>query len=93
VEVRRLATLMRDLGHRSIDVLKMDIEGAEYEVIDDILGSRLQIEQILVEFHHRLPGVGIDRTRRAVRNLNEAGYRIFFASDTGEEYSFIRHRD
>ena len=93
VEIRRLDTIMRDLGHSTIDVLKMDIEGAEYEVIDDILGSGVQIEQILVEFHHRLPSVGIDRTRQAVRKLNEAGYRIFFASESGEEYSFIRHSD
>lgn len=89
IEVRRLPTIMRDLGHESIDVLKMDIEGAEYEVLDDLLHSGLAVQQILVEFHHRFPGVGIARTRRAVSDLNAAGYRIFFASESGEEYSFI----
>jgi hypothetical protein len=34
--------------------------------------------------------VGIERTRQAVTKLNAAGYRIFFASDVGEEYGFIR---
>jgi len=89
VEIRRLSTLMRDLNHQSIDVLKMDIEGAEYEVLDDVLASGLAVRQILVEFHHRFPEIGVDRTRHAVNALNAAGYRIFFASDSGEEYSFI----
>ena len=90
VEVRRLETIMQELGHSRIDLLKMDIEGAEYDVIDDVLRSRLRIPQILVEFHHRFPGVGIERSRRAVDQLNAAGYRIFFAAENGEEYSFIR---
>jgi FkbM family methyltransferase len=90
VDVRRVRTLMRDLGHDRLDVLKMDIEGAEYDVVDDILASGVAIEQLLIEFHHRFPDVGIERTRQAVRKLNAAGYRIFVASDTGEEYGFIR---
>lgn len=90
VEVRRLSTIMRELGHAAVDVLKMDIEGAEYDVLDDILEHQLPVRQILVEFHHRFPGVGMDRTRQAVRRLNDAGYRIFAVSDTGEEYSFIQ---
>ncbi len=89
VEVRRLSTLMRDLGHDHVDVLKMDIEGAEYDVLDDLLDQRLQVRQILVEFHHRFPGIGVDRTRRAVARPNAAGYRIFAVADSGEEYSFI----
>jgi hypothetical protein len=67
----------------------MDIEGAEYEVIDDIVRLGLRIPQLLVEFHHRLPGVGIEPTRRAVAQLNAAAYKIFFAAESGEEYSFI----
>jgi FkbM family methyltransferase len=89
VEIRRLSTVMRDLGHTRLDVLKMDIEGAEYDVLDDIIEQRLTIRQILVEFHHRFPEVGLDSTRRAVSHLNAAGYRIFYVSDNGEEYSFL----
>jgi FkbM family methyltransferase len=89
VEVRRLSTVMSELGHEAVDLLKMDIEGAEYDVLDDILDHRLPVRQILVEFHHRFPGVGVARTRRAVERLNAGGYRIFFASESGEEYSFF----
>jgi FkbM family methyltransferase len=90
VEVRRLSTLMRDLGHDRLDVLKMDIEGAEYGVVDNILASGVDIGQLLIEFHHRFADVGIERTRQTVTKLNAAGYRIFCRSDTGEEYGFIR---
>ncbi len=90
VEVRRLSTIMRELGHSRLDILKMDIEGAEYKVLEDIIRSGVVIGQILLEFHHRFPDVGIDATRRAVQSLNKAGYRIFAASENGEEYSFIK---
>ena len=89
VDVRRLSSIMSGLGHERIDVLKLDIEGAEYEVLDDILAGDVRPTQLLVEFHHRVAGIGVERTRRAVAGLKAAGYRIFSVSDTGEEYGFI----
>ena len=88
--VRRLATVMSELHHQSIDLLKMDIDGTEYEVLKDMLSSGVQVRQLLVEFHHRWPGIGVHRTKEAIRKLNEAGYRIFHISPSGEEYSFAR---
>ena len=88
--VRRLKTLMKQLSHDRIDLLKMDIEGAEYRVIQDLIDADLPVKQLLVEFHHRLPGIDVQETRQAVRNLLSTGYRIFAISPRGEEYSFIR---
>ncbi len=89
VDVHRLKTIMEMLGHSKIDVLKMDIEGAEYAVIEDLIKERIQINQILVEFHHRFSNVGIEKTRYAVNLLNQGGYKIFHISPGGLEYSFI----
>lgn len=88
--VNRLPTIMRTLGHDRVDVLKMDIEGAEYAVIDDLCESHIRVGQLLVEFHHTI-GVGesLARTRRTVTRLREAGYRIFSISPNGWEYSFL----
>jgi FkbM family methyltransferase len=90
VPFRRLDTIMAQLGHDRIDVLKMDIEGAEYDVIDDLLSRQLQVRQILVEFHHQFAEVGFEPTRRALENLHRAGYRVFAFSESGREISLIR---
>lgn len=39
VEVKRLKTIMNELEHDHIDILKLDIEGSEFDVIPDILHS------------------------------------------------------
>lgn len=90
VPVKRLVTIMASLGHAAIDVLKMDIEGAEYGVIDDMLDNAIRPSQLLVEFHHRFKSVGFGPTLRAVGRLRDAGYRIFYVSHTAREYGFIR---
>lgn len=90
VQVKRIETIMRELGHDRIDLLKMDIEGAEYSVVDDLLRTAVRPEQILVEFHHRFENVGLDKTRAAVEALKRAGYNIVHITVTGEEYSFLR---
>lgn len=88
-QVYRLVTIMKKLGHSRLDLLKMDVEGAEYNALDDILGSGIEIGQILVEFHHRFYERGAAKTRDIIRRLNSRGYRIFWVSDSGEEYSFL----
>ena len=91
VKLRRLATIAETLGHREIDILKMDIEGAEYEVVDDLVKTpEVEIRQILVEFHHFFPSITVEATNIAIRQLETAGYRVFNVSKRGYEYSFIR---
>ena len=68
----------------------MDIEGAEYEVIGDIIESPVPISQVLIEFHHRFGTHGIQKTKEAIVRLNQAGYKIFNVSPSGEEISFIK---
>jgi FkbM family methyltransferase len=92
VPVFRLSTIMKKLGHEQIDVLKMDVEGAEYDVIRDIIESNISIKQILVEFHHRTRNVDLSKTREAIHQLNRAGYSVFAVSDRGDEYSFINRK-
>jgi FkbM family methyltransferase len=90
VPVKRLSTIMKELGHDQIDILKMDIEGAEYDVIKDISKSGIRPRQILVEFHHRFPGVGVKRSKKAINELRSMGYQLFSVSTTNEEFCFIR---
>ncbi len=87
--VRRIATLMRELGHARLDLVKMDVEGAEYDVLPDMLSSGIRPRQLLVEFHHRWREVGPRRTRETVRRLRRAGYRVADVSPKGRELTFV----
>jgi FkbM family methyltransferase len=88
--VRRLKTIMNELGHNKISLLKIDVEGGEYSIIKDILNSAIDINQLLIEFHHWLPAFSSSQTKHAVALLNNEGYKIFNISEIGREYSFIR---
>lgn len=91
LRVQRLSTLMASLGHTHLDLLKMDVEGGEYDVIPDILGASIPIRQLLVEFHHRFRGIGRGRTRAAIEQLRAAGFLVLDVSADGQEYAFL-HR-
>ncbi|HWZ50845.1 MAG TPA: FkbM family methyltransferase [Granulicella sp.] len=68
-----LPAIMGKHGHSSIDLLKMDIEGFEYDIIDRFLDERIPIRQVCVEFH---PWLRPGRTLKTIARLHRAGYRI-----------------
>jgi hypothetical protein len=66
----------------------LDIEGSEYEVIDDFLKRRIPVRQLSVEFHHALiPGIRRSRTIRSIFKLLAHGYKLI--CQDGENYTFI----
>lgn len=77
-----------------IDVLKLDIEGAEYAVIAQALANHWidDVDQVLVEFHHFLPGLSPEQTHTAIRQLQDAGFQIAWIGRTNHEYLFTRRR-
>lgn len=89
-QVYRLKTIKKKLNHSKVDLLKMDIEGQEYDVLNDILDSDDLSPQIAVEFHHRFIKSGANKTKDVIKKLNGKGYKIFYVSENGEEYSFIK---
>ena len=90
VPVRRIRSIMDELGHDRIDVLKLDIEGAEYAVIPELLDSGVLPRQVLIEVHHHFKTVAVEQTRRLIEQLNDAGYRIFDVGVSWHDYSMIR---
>jgi FkbM family methyltransferase len=88
--VKRLSTVLAALGYSRIDVLKLDIEGAEYGVLEEMLAIGALPEQLLVEFHHGMHGIPLARTEAMLDRLVSAGYRVFEARDTGREFSLAR---
>lgn len=91
VPSRTLASICIELGHTTVDLLKMDIEGFEYGVIADL--STFPIRQLLIEFHHTMYGIAVSKTEEAIRALNSAGFAIFNISERGQEFGFIAEKD
>lgn len=90
VPVYRLSTICQRLGHDRIDLLKMDVEGAEYRILGDLeAGGAPRPRQLLVEFHHGHHGIEIEETRRAVTSLRDMGYRLAAVSPSGRELTFL----
>ncbi|NEN22719.1 FkbM family methyltransferase [Cryomorpha ignava] len=92
VEMKSFDDIVNELGHKHIDVIKMDIEGSEYTVLEKILNSEVTIDQMLIEFHDRLFDQENYRSKQIVEKLNNTGYAVFASSNTYEEVSFIHKR-
>jgi len=89
-KVSSLDQIMKCLGHQVINVLKMDIEGAEYNVLNDMMTKNIFPCVLMVEFHHRFVEVGMQKTIDTVSTLKTNGYCIFYVSPNGEEIGFIQ---
>ncbi|HEY6943475.1 FkbM family methyltransferase [Dokdonella sp.] len=90
--VDRLGNLMKSLDHRAVDLVKIEIEGAEYRVIDAILEDRLDIKAILVEFdevYHPKSRAFHFRIRRTCARLRKAGY-VLVHSTPNLKRTFVR---
>lgn len=75
---KNLKDIVRELNHSKIDVLKMDVEGSEWDVIHDTDWPSMSFGQILVELHDTpgkktLPSV----IRDYFSKLENAGYYQF----------------
>ena len=68
-----LPTIMQKNGDSAIDLLKMDIEGFEYDIIHQFLDQHIAVRQLCVEFH---PWLRPGQTRKTIMKLYRAGYRI-----------------
>lgn len=92
VPCKSLPSVMQQFGLTKIDVLKMDIEGAEYAVIQQAIDSRVieAVDQLLVEFHHFLPGITCQQTVQVIESLKACGFDIAWIGRTNHEYLFVR---
>jgi FkbM family methyltransferase len=87
----RLSSLMQQLGDTSIDLLKMDIEGAEYAVVRDIVTTKLFPRVLLLEFdeaHTPMDSEASARIQHHIEVLMQAGMRCIAVD--GCNASFIR---
>ncbi|MCH9728797.1 MAG: FkbM family methyltransferase [Actinomycetia bacterium] len=72
-EVAKVSDLAMQLGHKDIEIIKMDIEGAEHAVLADLIENGPLPPTLLVEFDQPSK---ISRTIATVRQLKDKGYRL-----------------
>lgn len=74
-----LEALCRDCGIEHLDLLKLDIEGAEYEVLRSLADAKVYPSVLCVEFDELATPLDrrfFGRVRRAVSRLEELGYLL-----------------
>ena len=82
---RTVASLMSELGHARIDVLKLDIEGAEHEVIRSVLEAGIRPQVICTEIDRPVRPITFWRT---IRRIQAAGYVLVAVDDWN--FTFVR---
>jgi len=90
VEALDLRDLASRVGADRIAILKLDLEGAEYEVLEEASAVTLEpFEQIFVEFHHHAVSRYRQRdTWRVVDRLKALGFDSFSLDD----HNFLFYR-
>ena len=77
VNVDSIKNIMNDLSHNRIDLLKLDIEGAENIVIKQMLDDKIYPKYLCVEFDLYLKNKDPDNTtNKLINRLQMEGYKI-----------------
>lgn len=92
VEMKTLRSIMQELGHDRIDVLKMDIEGSEFKVVKNLMNPALKevdFKACLMETHERFfTPKGREYADELYRVMSEKGFIDLYG--TAKEPTFIK---
>lgn len=78
-DCRTLKTVMQTLGHAELSLLKLDVEGAEYEILTSILNGHIRPAVLCVEFdegYHPMDEEYLSRILNMVQHVKTQGYRL-----------------
>ncbi len=84
-----LADLPLYLGQNKIKYIKLDVEGAEYEIIKNMKQGDLdKYSQIFIEFHHHCTDYSIEDTLNSVHQIVNLGFKKFTLNN--HDYLFYK---
>ena len=89
VNVKFLNTIMKELNHKTIDLLKIDIEGCECDVINKMLDDKIFPKYLSVDFDLGFTGERMqdkDKCTKTINKLKLNNYIIIHHD--GADYSF-----
>lgn len=86
VNIKTINTIMKELNHKHIDLLKIDIENIECDVLEKMLNDKIYPTYISVDFdllvHNK------QRCIETIENIMRNDYRII--KQSGNDFSFIK---
>lgn len=92
-DCRTLKTVMQTLEHSDLSLLKLDVEGAEYEILASILDSDIRPAVLCAEFdegYHPLDREYLPRILNMVSRVKTCGYRLTHVD--GWNVTFVHYR-
>jgi len=91
VRTTSLAEILAQTGRQECDVLKLDIEGAEYDVLAALCrsGEVRRARQLLVEYHHHCTDRTLADTESSMALIEAAGFKVAHTED--RNCVFLRH--
>jgi FkbM family methyltransferase len=79
VTLRDVAGVMDELGHESIDLMKINIEGGEYDLLDRMIecGLTRRVRHLQIQFHLHVPDAQqrMERITAALERTHELRWR------------------
>jgi FkbM family methyltransferase len=84
---KSLKTILAENRWAGFDLVKMDIEGSEYGVIDSIIREQIPIKQLCIEFHDAIAAKIGRSTPAAIRQLEDYGLKLVYKEDNN--YTFL----
>jgi len=90
VETTSFDQVLHDAGRNECDILKLDIEGAEYEVLSDLCrsGTIRKARQVMIEFHHHCTSHPLSDTLNAAAAIEANGFKLIHTEN--RNYIFRR---
>ncbi|CAK6961925.1 probable methyltransferase-like protein 24 [Scomber scombrus] len=97
---KKLATILNDFGHRQVDVLKADMESAEWKILENLVleGVLDSVGQLLLELHLHWAGFEVGGDDPSVvrywfsllKELEHANFRLFHVhNDPAKPHLFL----
>lgn len=92
VKMKSFEDILTNFKHEKVDLIKMDIEGSEYDVAESILNSGINITQIVLEIHERFFQNGREKTIGLLEIFRKNGFLLHSISSTYEDLSFVHEK-
>ena len=95
VEAVTLRKLLEKIGVEEADFLKLDLEGAEYNLLESVdINDLSRFRQVFVEFHHHcIPDRSKQDTEELAASLREMGLKSFSLDDHNYLFYWPNKRD